>query len=271
MFKKIIEKVKNVFSNAKAKKENKTSGYEEMKNQIEQAKNDYLTETVDKNGSRADLKRFSDGDIKNIAERILAEDYEKEKTSTQNKLDEKLDKYSEKKAKAEADYAEKSSSEEEKSEKSKTGLKDGFMENGIARSSIAKLKEEEIDSAKAEKLKALTDLKDSAVALAEERIAGAKEQADKENYYTQNRYENDLAEEYAKLKNLVGSKYGDSITDKEKAEEYSSKVVEYVGEYLKGLSEDEIKNALENDLYIKSVTTEAERKHLKNTLLSKKS
>lgn len=269
MFKKILEKAKKVFSNAKAKKENKASGYEEMKNQIEQAKNDYLTETVDKNGSRADLKRFSDDDIKNIAERILAEDYDKEKTATQNKLDEKLDKYSEKKAKAEADYAEKSSSEEEKSEKSKTKLKDGFMENGIARSSIATLKEKEIDDEKDEKLKALTDLKDNAVALAEEKINKAKEQADKENYYTQNRYENDLAKEYAKLLSVSGSKYGDSITDTVKADEYSSKVVGYVGEYLKGLSDDEIKNALENDLYIKSVTTEAERKHLKNTLLSK--
>lgn len=267
MLKNIIEKVKNVFNGAKAKKENKESDYEKMKDQIEQAKNDYLTETVDKNGSRADLKRFADDEIKEIAERILAEDYDSEKTATLKKLNATLDKYSEKKSKAEADYAEKSSSEEAKSEKNKTELKDGFMENGIARSSVAKLKEEEIDSDKAEKLKVLSDLRDSTVKLADERTEEAKKQAEKENAYTQNRYENDLAKEYAKLKNLAGTKYGDSLTDKEKAEEYSSKIVNYVGEYLKGLFDEEVKNVLENDLYLKSVTTEKERKYLKDLYL----
>lgn len=267
MFKGIIEKIKKYYNDAKAKKENSSEKYVDMQDKIEKAKNDYLDETVSKNGSRADLSRFSDKEIKEIAGRILAEDYDAEKASVQNKLDDTLDKYSEKKAKAQSDYEQKSVQTQRKGEEDKKELKEDFMEKGTARSSAAKLKEKEVEEQNEKDLKALSDYKESVEAIANDRMAKAKEQAEKQNEYAKTRYENDLSVQFEKLLNLAGTKYGDSLTDKQKAEEYSSKIVNYVGEYLKGLSQEEIKDVLENDLYLKSVTTEKERKYLKGLYL----
>lgn len=238
------------------------SDYDKMKQDVEKAKSDYFDKTVNKKGSRADLSRFTSDDIKEIAKRILEEDYRNEYNAVQDKLDDVIDKSKEKLANGKASYSNNKLAVESGQEEKRVNSNERAFKNDMARSSVAEQTLGEIEKQKDDKIKILKDKYDDLQTLLNENIDKAEQRAEQSKAEIGKRYDFDLDDEYNKLSKIANTSYGNSLTDKDKAKDYSSQIVKILGNYLKKLSPNDAKKAIDNDIFIKNTTTEQERKAL---------
>lgn len=242
------------------------SDYDKMKQEVEKAKSDYFDKTVTKKGSKADLSRFTSDDIKEIAKRILEEDYRNEYNAVQDKLDDVKDKSKEKLANGKASYLNNKLAIESGQEEKRVNSNERAFKNDMARSSIAEQTLGEIEKQKEDKIKIIKDKYDELESLLNEKTEKAEQRAEQNNIDIDKRYNFDLEDEYNKLSKIANTSYGNSLTDKDKAKDYSSQIVKILGDYLKKLSTEDAKKAINNDIFIKNSTTEQERKNLLSML-----
>lgn len=238
------------------------SDYDKMKQDVEKAKSDYFDKTVNKKGSKADLSRFTSDDIKEIAKRILEEDYRNEYNAVQDKLDDVTDKSKEKLANGKASYLNNKFAVENGQEEKRVNSNEKAFKNDIARSSIIEQSLGEIEKQKDDEIKILKDKYDELETLLNEKIDKSEQRAEQSKSDIAKRYDFDLEDKYNELSRIANTSYGNSLTDKDKAKEYSSQIVKILGNYLKKISADDAKKAIKDDIFIKNSTTEQERKAL---------
>jgi|GEM_PF-4336194 len=225
------------------------SDYDKMKQEVEKAKSDYFDKTVNKKGSKADLSRFTSDDIKEIARRILEEDYQNEYNAVQDKLDDVKNKSKEKLANGKASYLNNKLDVESGQEEKKVNSNEKAFKNDIARSSIAEQVVGDIEKQKEDKLNVLKDKYDATVSLIDDQTDKAEKRAEQSKNAIDKRYDFDLADEYNELSRIANTSYGNSLTDKDKAKEYSLQIVKILGNYLKKLSTEDAKKAIKDDIF----------------------
>lgn len=120
----------------------------------------------------------------------------------------------------------------------------------------------DIEKQKEDKLNVLKDKYDATVSLIDDQTDKAEKRAEQSKNAIDKRYDFDLADEYNELSRIANTSYGNSLTDKDKAKEYSLQIVKILGNYLKKLSTEDAKKAIKDDIFIKNSTTEQERKAL---------
>jgi hypothetical protein len=271
----ILDNIYSMVVNEMEKWQNKLPNIKDMKDKtdnllstLEKTKNDYITKTTSGDTLRVDFKRMTDADLSNIAKNILSENYSNKKNSIESdyaknveNLEDNLNKKVNKVATEIVDIDQSSTDEKNKS-------MDKAMKNNIARSSTAKLTQEEIDSQANAQKGALKDELETIKQKTQEKIDNASNARQEKLDKVEQEYEANLIAKENDLKNLKesDSEYVESFVDKRQAQKYSDDLVKLVMEFAKSVPNAYAKHLLDGNSKLKEILTQDEIEYIKKMI-----
>ncbi len=271
----ILDSIYSLVVNEMEKWQNKMPNVKEMKDKtdnllstLEKTKNDYITKTTSGDTLSVDFKRMTDADLSNIAKNILSEEYSNKKNSIDSEYANTIEKLENNLENKKNKVTTEIDNIVEKAENQKNSSMDKAMKNNIARSSVAKLTQEEIDGQTNAKKDALTNELDTLKQKTQEKANTASQLKDEKLANVQKEYDANLTAKENQLKNYKesDSEYVDSFVDKREAQKYSDDLVKLVMEFAKSVPNAYAKQLLNENSKIKEILTQDEIEYLKKMI-----
>ncbi len=235
---------------------------------LEKTKDDYISKTTSGDTLSIDFKRVTDADIKNIAKKILSEDYANKKNTIEGD-------YAKTVASAENSLKQKKNRLEtqiedvnKQADEQKNNVLDKAMKNNTARSSTAKLQTEKLTSEAEDKKANLSQQVKDAEQERNGKVESATKSKEAKMQAVDEEYNANLTAKEHELQDLKesDSQYVKSFVDKRAAQEYSDDLVKLVTEFALSVPKEHAVYVLDSNKKIKEILTEDEIEYIKKMI-----
>ncbi len=241
---------------------------DELLSALEKTKKDYISKTTSGDTLSVDFKRMTDADLKNIARKILSEDYENEKNKIESDYTQTVknaeNKFEQNKDKVENQIV----NINQKTDEEKKGVMNKAMKNNTVRSSATNLQREELDARAKNQKSALNEQLSNAEREKEQKVERATQTKDEKMQAVDEEYNANLTAKENQLKNYKDNDtpYQQSFVDKRAAQDYSDDLVKLVTEFALTVPEFYATYFLEDNYKIKEILTEDEIEYIKKMI-----
>lgn len=269
----VNEKLSSFFNGEQIKKikefsEEYKKKQEDLIEDLEKVKSDYIDKTTLGDKISVDLRRMNNDDISKIAKTILEDDYEAKRAKINSDYSQAVNNanndLTDTRKKAEQIIAK----AEEDRKNATAKINDKGLKNNISRSSAVELsKQQAVQDSKNSQTQAEQSVLKAEEQL-EKKVANAVKNKEQEEEKTQKEYEANLIAKENELKNLrdTTSEYEKEYIDQREATNYSNELVNLVTEFTLSLPEQLRQDFLSNNKQLKSLLTEDEIKYVQKMI-----